>query len=428
MGLTGLFPKPMEKSEIGLENVVNERQYSAQNPPPYPVTSVNGKTGDVTVDAVTEQNKNLDQKFWRGTKSEFDSIATKDPNILYMVEDKGDKWFVNSVNGKTGNVELKAADVKAAPKWNATTTYQVNEAVIHNGYLWRNTSGAATTGVEPGTNYNVWNVGFSNPNLLDNPWFTVNQRGETYYEGQAKYCLDRWWLQYDTNVRVNDGYITLSGRWQILQKFEKILPSATYTLSLIVNNKFGTDDLRLVATSSSGAEMIKHISGNISEKTTISFTFQGIDVEQIYFVFVGNTDNRIDIYAVKLELGPISTLANDVPPDYGEELAKCQRYFERVVLPQGYHVSRRQQASASLSFPFSVEKRIPPTLKKDARYIVRSSDNAGAYGALVLHTEDDYNTSTSGVHILYDSIITDPGDSYYLSDIGSLVYDFSADL
>lgn len=39
------------KSDIGLGNVDNVRQYSASNPPPYPVTSVNGQTGDVTVES-----------------------------------------------------------------------------------------------------------------------------------------------------------------------------------------------------------------------------------------------------------------------------------------------------------------------------------------------------------------------------------------
>ena len=34
-----------------LGNVANERQYSANNPPPYPVTSVNGKTGAVSLSA-----------------------------------------------------------------------------------------------------------------------------------------------------------------------------------------------------------------------------------------------------------------------------------------------------------------------------------------------------------------------------------------
>lgn len=37
------------KSDVGLENVDNVQQYSASNPPPYPVTDVNGQTGSVTV-------------------------------------------------------------------------------------------------------------------------------------------------------------------------------------------------------------------------------------------------------------------------------------------------------------------------------------------------------------------------------------------
>lgn len=41
------------KSDIGLGNVDNVKQYSADNPPPYPVTSVNGKTGAVTVNVPT---------------------------------------------------------------------------------------------------------------------------------------------------------------------------------------------------------------------------------------------------------------------------------------------------------------------------------------------------------------------------------------
>lgn len=40
------------KSDVGLGSVDNVRQYSASNPPPYPVTSVNSKTGAVTVHEV----------------------------------------------------------------------------------------------------------------------------------------------------------------------------------------------------------------------------------------------------------------------------------------------------------------------------------------------------------------------------------------
>ena len=39
------------KSDIGLGNVDNVKQYSASNPPPYPVTSVNGQTGAVTLES-----------------------------------------------------------------------------------------------------------------------------------------------------------------------------------------------------------------------------------------------------------------------------------------------------------------------------------------------------------------------------------------
>lgn len=37
------------KNDVGLGNVDNVKQYSASNPPPYPVTSVNGKTGAVSL-------------------------------------------------------------------------------------------------------------------------------------------------------------------------------------------------------------------------------------------------------------------------------------------------------------------------------------------------------------------------------------------
>ena len=37
------------KSDVGLGNVDNVQQYSADNPPPYPVTSVNNQTGAVSL-------------------------------------------------------------------------------------------------------------------------------------------------------------------------------------------------------------------------------------------------------------------------------------------------------------------------------------------------------------------------------------------
>ena len=53
------------KSDVGLGSVDNVRQYSASNPPPYPVKSVNGKTGAVTVREVPAVTTTDNGKFLR---------------------------------------------------------------------------------------------------------------------------------------------------------------------------------------------------------------------------------------------------------------------------------------------------------------------------------------------------------------------------
>ena len=60
------------KSEVGLGNVENVKQYSANNPPPYPVTSVNGETGAVTIAAVPSCSSSNNGQFLRVV----DGVAT----------------------------------------------------------------------------------------------------------------------------------------------------------------------------------------------------------------------------------------------------------------------------------------------------------------------------------------------------------------
>lgn len=43
-------PHGVTAAQVGLGNVDNVKQYSVDNPPPYPVTSVNGMTGDIVID------------------------------------------------------------------------------------------------------------------------------------------------------------------------------------------------------------------------------------------------------------------------------------------------------------------------------------------------------------------------------------------
>lgn len=50
-GGTGASTAAGARENLGLGNVDNVRQYSADNPPPYPVPSVNGRTGPIQLSA-----------------------------------------------------------------------------------------------------------------------------------------------------------------------------------------------------------------------------------------------------------------------------------------------------------------------------------------------------------------------------------------
>lgn len=88
------------KSEVGLGNVDNVKQYSASNPPPYPVTSVNGKTGAVTLDASAVGAR---PSTWTPTAANVGAVPTS-----------------RKVNGKalSTDITLSASDVGArASTW-----------------------------------------------------------------------------------------------------------------------------------------------------------------------------------------------------------------------------------------------------------------------------------------------------------------------
>lgn len=174
----------------------------------------------------------------------------------------------------------------------------------------------------------------TNPNLLDN-WFfgrPVNQRGQTEYTTGGAYTLDRWWMQYDTTLSIVDGGIKIGGKWDVQQYFETTLPNATYTLSLLYKDRTGSDPLRLIAGNRTDGDLAQTESKDASG--ILSVTFSTAKSNKVNFGFTGSTDNSAIIIAIKLELGDTQTLAhkengvwvlNEIP-DYGEQLARCQRY------------------------------------------------------------------------------------------------------
>ena len=91
------------KSEIGLSNVDNVKQYSANNPPPYPVTSVNGKTGAVSLDASAVGARSSS---WTPTRSDI-GLGNVD-NVKQYSASNPPPYPVTSVNGKTGAVTISS--------------------------------------------------------------------------------------------------------------------------------------------------------------------------------------------------------------------------------------------------------------------------------------------------------------------------------
>lgn len=173
-----------------------------------------------------------------------------------------------------------------------------------------------------------------NPNLLDNWYFgrPVNQRGQTDYATGGVYTLDRWWMQYDTTLSIVDGGIKIGGKWDVQQYFENTLPNATYTLSLLYRDRTGSDPLRLIAGNRTDGDLAKTESKDAIG--ILSVTFSTAKSNKVNFGFTGSTDNSAIIIAIKLELGDTQTLAhkengvwvlNEIP-DFGEQLARCQRY------------------------------------------------------------------------------------------------------
>lgn len=174
----------------------------------------------------------------------------------------------------------------------------------------------------------------SNENLLINWDFRnpVNQRGLSEYVG-ITYTVDMWQLNANRGkLNVNDGYITLtntaeSGAEYLRQGFEKNFEAGdVLTLSAEIRGN-GSGQLFL-GNSTDGANI-----GGYTEYTATSdwqvITFTKTlesTLPKWWVIQVTGQNAYIDIRRVKLELGSVSTLQNDPPQDYAEELRKCQRY------------------------------------------------------------------------------------------------------
>ena len=174
----------------------------------------------------------------------------------------------------------------------------------------------------------------SNRNLLDNPWFRIDQRSVsgTITSG---YIADRWSISYGsggvTASRTADSVTVKStsgsSHGDVVQRMEKslfdFLLGKTVTASVMRSDGSIVWKSYTFTSSASSTTIGVDLDGNpINFRAYQTSTYQDV---QFWKFYTAGT-----FKAVKLELGSYSTLANDVPPDYGEELRKCKYYFERV--------------------------------------------------------------------------------------------------
>lgn len=160
-------------------------------------------------------------------------------------------------------------------------------------------------------------------NLVDNGWFTVNQRGFTSGNFANNYPADRWTTSYSdisdgTISNDGNGLITITGASTGSSTLYQVITSPklgkTYTLSALIDGEIYKGTATLNSTSD-------QIMIAVSDKATLSLYFSG---GKWYAQVAINSGKTLVLRAVKLEVGSISTLANDVAPDYALELAKCQ--------------------------------------------------------------------------------------------------------
>lgn len=162
------------------------------------------------------------------------------------------------------------------------------------------------------------NKGISNFNLIDNPFFTINQRNVTTFAGSV-YGVDRWIASTTSTCNVVSGGIQISGAGILYQLLEldRVDITKEVTASVKVDG---------VLYSGSGY-FVNNGTFTIIDAPTFKVDLI-IDSTRQRFHIISN--QTVVVNCAKLEYGHVSTLINDGAPNYADELNKCLVYFERI--------------------------------------------------------------------------------------------------
>ena len=264
------------------------------------------------------------------------------------------KGYVNLThtnNGKINELGNKINNLtkNAQSDWEQTDEsaldYIKNKPIIPEGSVLYPTTGQHTDGamtqkaVTTELNRLSDNVSqLSNPNLLINGDFSINQRGQEVYGNATQYTVDRWQLSTRTNANLSFNVTTktLSNTGTSWGYFVQRIESndvakiwgKTWTFSAKVNGNIYSKTFTAPSsapTSSQGIAPTLVCIQNLCQVGLYYYNNSGT----IGFTFDIHTGSVTLEYA-KLELGSVATPYS--PRPYAEELALCQRYYQMSII------------------------------------------------------------------------------------------------
>lgn len=161
----------------------------------------------------------------------------------------------------------------------------------------------------------------SNPNILMNGEFKVNQRGGSGEISTLGYTIaDRWKLEAGTYERLSAG-IKLNENSKISQWIEGFdLVDKPITISVKTDEKVFSETIVFSVTFGT-AQTTKFL---ITDDFYAELTYNG---SYVTFSLTSNT-NDLHIYYIKLEVGEIATKYS--PKNFIEELLECQRFYIKI--------------------------------------------------------------------------------------------------
>ena len=253
-----------------------------------------------------------------------------------------------------------------------------------------------------------------NENLLDNWYFVgggsqqgggqfpINQRGETSWN-TGGYHLDRWKQESDGFGELGEEGFTpavtgIVATTQPVEEpvFKRLLGKKVTISALLSSGEFRSRTIQFPADISQGFEELVAFSNG--GKIGIA-SYPVNKVYQLARIYIPSDSNKLTFVAIKVELGYLSTLArkdeegnwvlNDPPPNFQQELAKCQRYYRNLQSSSKGYIILNGIISASssglcLAVPFG-SFRTTPTVAINGTIILRNGSgyvegNAGLSG------------------------------------------------